>query len=277
MRSESISHIPLLDDYGRIVRIQSLHDLISPSSLPNPVIIMAGGKGKRLRPHTENCPKPMLLVDGKPMLEILINNFKSLSLTVSICQLIILRVKLLITSRMVVGLMSKSITLLRMNHLAPLVLFSLLPRTLDTPFLVTNGDVLTKLNPLNLLHFHNEHKSSATLCVREHITTIPYGVVQVKDIDLIGFEEKPSYRQLVNAGVYVIDPSLFTLIPPNQAIDMPSVLQLAQNSGHRVVVCPIHEYWIDVGRPAETLQQSQECPPMLNHYASCLNSCTRWI
>ena len=123
-----------------------------------------------------------------------------------------------------------------------------------------NGNVLTRLNPTQLLRFHSEQDAAATICVRDHVVSIPFGVVQTKDGELAGFEEKPSYHQLVNAGLYVINPQLLSLLPPNQKTDMPSLLQSAQHAGHRVAVCPIHEYWIDVGRP-ETLQQaSQEWP-----------------
>ena len=131
----------------------------------------------------------------------------------------------------------------------------LLPNSLSEPFLVLNGDVLTRFNPSQLLHFHREHQAQATLCVREHELKVPFGVVQTKGVELARFEEKPTYRKLVNAGVYLIDPQLIPLLRPHQSTDMPTLLQAAQEAGHRVAVCPIHEYWLDVGRP-ETLQQA---------------------
>ena len=90
----------------------------------------------------------------------------------------------------------------------------LLPSTVREPFLVMNGDVLTRLNPSQLLRFHVEHDAAGTLCVREHTTTVPFGVVQTNGVELAGFAEKPSYRQLVNAGVYVIDPQLLPSAAP---------------------------------------------------------------
>jgi len=131
----------------------------------------------------------------------------------------------------------------------------LLPSSVTEPFLVLNGDVLTRLNPRQLLQYHREHHANATLCVREHQLTVPFGVVDVKGVDLAGFEEKPTLRRLVNAGVYVIEPKLLPLIPQDEHFDMPTLLQSAQDAGHRVVVCPIHEYWIDIGRP-ESLQEA---------------------
>jgi NDP-sugar pyrophosphorylase family protein len=136
----------------------------------------------------------------------------------------------------------------------------LLPDSLREPFLVLNGDVLTRLNPSQLLHFHTEHQAQATLCVREHEITVPFGVVQTNGVELTGFEEKPTYRHLVNAGVYAIDPQLLSLLTPHRFTDMPGLLQSAQQAGHRVAVCPIHEYWIDVGRPETLLQAHSEWP-----------------
>ena len=133
----------------------------------------------------------------------------------------------------------------------------LLPDSIKEPFLVLNGDVLTRLNPLQLLHFHTDHQSQATLCVREHETTIPFGVVQTDGIDLAGFDEKPTYKYLVNAGIYVVNPELLALLPRHQFTDMPTLLLESQNSGYRVAVCPIHEYWLDVGRP-DSLSKAQD-------------------
>ena len=133
----------------------------------------------------------------------------------------------------------------------------LLPDDLSHPFLVMNGDVLTHFNHAQLLRFHAEHDAMSTICVREHTTTVPFGVVQTDGFELSSFEEKPSYRHLVNAGVYVLDPALLSLLHPNVSTDMPSLLKTAQQAGHRVTVCPIHEYWLDVGMP-ETLQQAHK-------------------
>ena len=131
----------------------------------------------------------------------------------------------------------------------------LLPDSVQEPFLVLNGDVLTRLDPIQLLNFHTDHQAMATLCVREHELTVPFGVVQTNGIELVSFEEKPTLCHQVNAGVYVIDPLLLSLLTPHQFTDMPSLLMAAQRALHRVAVCPIHEYWIDVGRP-ETLKQA---------------------
>ena len=255
MRRDVLRQIPVLDTEGRVVQLLLLQELLAPPQLPNAVVIMAGGKGTRLRPHTEHCPKPMLPVDGKPMLEILLeqciaSGFRQFYFSVNY-------LKEQIVEHFGDG-KGWGVTIDYLVEDEPLGTagsLQLLPRSLQQPFLVMNGDVLTRLNPSQLLRFHVEHKAAGTLCVREHTIKVPFGVVQTKGVELAGFEEKPSYCQLVNAGVYVIDPQLLPLLPPHQSTDMPTLLQSAQQAGHRVAVCPIHEYWIDVGRP-ETLEEA---------------------
>jgi dTDP-glucose pyrophosphorylase len=255
MRREGLRHIPVLDEQSRVVDILLLRDLVTPPLMSNAVVIMAGGKGTRLRPYTELCPKPMLLVGDQPMLEILLkqciaSGFRRFYLSVNY-------LKEQIMEHFADGT-RWGVTIKYLVENEPLGTagsLQLLPDALTEPFLVLNGDVLTRLNLSQLLRFHREHQAQATLGVREHELTVPFGVVQTDGVELAEFEEKPTYRHLVNAGVYVIDPQLLPLLPRHQATDMPSLLQVARQGGHRVVVCPIHEYWIDVGRP-ETLQQA---------------------
>jgi dTDP-glucose pyrophosphorylase len=260
MRREMLSQIPVLDAENRVIDLFSLQELLAPAQLPNAVVIMAGGKGTRLRPHTENCPKPMLPVGGKPMMEILLeqciaSGFRQFYMSVNY-------LKEQIINHFGDGkVWGVSIDyLVEDEPLGTAGSLQLLPGSVQVPFLVMNGDVLTRLNLSQLLRFHVEHEAAGTLCVREHITTVPFGVVRAKGVELSGFEEKPSYRQLVNAGMYVINPQLLPLLPPDHATDMPTLLQSAQRAGHRVAVCPIHEYWIDVGRPETLFQAHQEWP-----------------
>ena len=257
MRREVVGQIPVLDEQGRVIRLLLLQELLSPPQLSNAVVIMAGGKGTRLRPYTESCPKPMLLVGDKPMLEILLeqcieSGFRTFYFSVNYLK------EKIIEYFDDGSQWGVSIHYLVENEpLGTAGSLQLLPDSLSEPFLVLNGDVLTRFNPSQLLNFHREHQAQATLCVREHEQTVPFGVVQTNGVELARFEEKPTYRNLVNAGVYFIDPKLLLLLQPHQSTDMPSLLQAAQEAGHRVAVCPIHEYWLDVGLP-ETLQQAHQ-------------------
>ena len=260
MRKEVLRQIPVLDEKGRVVELLLLQELLNPQNLVNAVVIMAGGKGTRLRPHTEHCPKPMLPVGDKPMLEILLeqciaSGFRTFYFSVNY-------LKEQIVDYFENGARwGVSINYLVENEpLGTAGSLQLLPDSISEPFLVLNGDVLTRLNPTQLLDFHLENQAQATLCVREHEFTVPFGVVHTKGVELAGFVEKPTYRNQVNAGVYVIDPKLLALLPPHQFTDMPSLLLSAQESGYLVAVCPIHEYWLDVGRPETLLKAHREWP-----------------
>lgn len=255
MRREVLSQIPVLDSDGRVIELLLLQEFMQPQELPNAVVIMAGGKGTRLRPYTENCPKPMLSVDGKPILEILLEQF----IECGFCNFFfsVNYLKEHIINHFLDG-KKWGVSIQYLEETTPLGTggsLSLLPSNLAEPILVMNGDVLTRFNPNKLLNFHRHHMSSATVAVREHETTIPFGVVHSDGERLIGFDEKPTYRHLVNAGVYVLDPSMLVFLPKDRAIDMPDLIQDIQARSKKVCVCPIHEFWIDIGRP-ETLKEA---------------------
>jgi NDP-sugar pyrophosphorylase family protein len=120
---------------------------------------------------------------------------------------------------------------------------------------VINSDVLTKIDFSKLLSFHAEHCANATVCVRNHETLIPYGVVNTEDGQVYSFVEKPVLKHYVNAGIYVITPDLLDLLPVGGPIDMPQLLELALKEKLSVAAFPIHEYWIDAGLP-ETFEQA---------------------
>jgi len=132
---------------------------------------------------------------------------------------------------------------------------SLLPQKPTEPLLVLNGDVLTRVDYGRLLRFHDQHQAAATLCVREHTTQIPYGVVRMDDLHVLTLEEKPMLSHYVNAGIYLLDPALLDLVPQDRFFDMPTLLEKAIQRQHRVSAFPIHEYWLDVGHP-ETLERA---------------------
>jgi NDP-sugar pyrophosphorylase family protein len=132
---------------------------------------------------------------------------------------------------------------------------SLLPHRPDQPFLVLNGDVLTRVDYTHLLRFHAQHQSVATLCVREHSTQIPYGVVRMDDTKVVALEEKPALTHYINAGIYLLNPEVLDLVPKDAFLDMPQLLETAADQGKSVSAFPIHEYWLDIGHP-ETLERA---------------------
>ena len=206
MSNQLLKQIPVLDEDDRIVKLLLLDELLSPVELSNPVVIMAGGKGTRLRPYTEHCPKPMLRVVGKPMLEILLEQciskgFRTFYFSVNYLKE---HIKDFFGDGSRWGVSIQY--LVETKPLGTAGSLQLLPDSFEEPFLVLNGDVLTRLDLGQLLEFHLQHKAKATLCVREHETTVPFGVVQTEGVELVSFNEKPTYTHLVNAGIYIINP-----------------------------------------------------------------------
>lgn len=257
MQRETLHQIPTLDENGKVVHLFLLEDLIKPQMLPNSVVIMAGGEGRRLWPLTHDCPKPMLHVAGKPLLEIILKQcldagFEHFYFAVNY-------LKEQIQSYFQNGsAWGAYIQYLEEDKpLGTAGALSLLPQRPDHPFLVLNGDVLTRVDYTHLLRFHAEHQSTATLCVREHSTQIPYGVVRMDDLKVVELEEKPVLTHYVNAGIYLLNPDVLDLVPKHAFFDMPQLLETAAQQGKTVSAFPIHEYWLDVGHP-DTLDRAHK-------------------
>ena len=255
MQRETLQQIPALDETGKVVRLFLLNDWIKPQKLPNSVVIMAGGEGKRLRPLTKDCPKPMLQVAGKPLLEIILkqcldSGFENFYFSVNY-------LKEQVQSHFQDGsAWGARIQYLEEDKpLGTAGALSLLPQPPDHPFLVLNGDVLTRVDYEHLLRFHSDHQSDATLCIREHSTQIPYGVVRIDDVKVVALEEKPVLNHYVNAGIYILNPEVLDLVSKDTFLDMPQLLEAVAQQGKAVCAFPIHEYWLDIGHP-ETLERA---------------------
>ena len=128
----------------------------------------------------------------------------------------------------------------------------------ELPMVVMNGDLLTKVNFRHLLQYHQEHNCDATMCVREYSIQVPYGVVQLSDNHIQGIDEKPDHKFFVNAGIYVINPDMISLIPTSAQFDMPPLFENIISKGKKVAAFPLHEYWRDVGHVDQLNQANDE-------------------
>ncbi len=255
MRREMLHQIPAIDELGRVTRLHLLGDLLKPKALTNAVVIMAGGQGKRLRPLTESCPKPMLRVGGRPLLEIILEQcieagFHEFYFSVNYLKD---QIKDFFLDGDRWGV--KINYLEETEPLGTAGALSLLPKKLNEPFLVLNGDVLTKVDFSKLLRFHEEHASAATVCIREYSVQIPYGVVKLDDLSVLSLEEKPTYNHYVNAGIYLLQPESREFVAHGTFYDMPQLLSDLLQGNKAVRAYPIHEYWLDIGHP-ETLERA---------------------
>ena len=244
-----IQQIPVVDELNNVVGLHLWDEVAIPPLRDNLMVIMAGGKGTRLLPHTENCPKPMLTVSGKPMLEHIIERAKQEGFSHFV--LAINYLGHVIEEYFGDGnrLQVRIDYLKEQSPLGTAGALGLLSPRPTLPFAVTNGDVITDIHYGELLDFHSRHNAVATMAVRVHEWQHPFGVVQTNGIDIIGFEEKPVHRSHINAGVYVLEPEALRFLERDIRCDMPTLFERIQAKAMRTAAYPIHEPWLDVGRP----------------------------
>lgn len=249
MLANKIQQIPVVDDQRHVVGLHLWDQITTPQGRPNMMVIMAGGKGTRLRPHTEHCPKPMLLVSDRPMLEHIID--RAVSQGFNHFMLAIHYLGHMVEDYFGDGTkMNVRIEYIREDTpLGTAGALGLLTQQPQAPFVVTNGDVLTDINYADLLDFHIRQQAAATMAVRTHEWQHPFGVVQTNGLDIVGFDEKPINRTHINAGVYVLAPSALNELRADEHCDMPTLFERLRINGERTVAYPMHEPWLDVGRP----------------------------
>ena len=257
MQANKIHQLPVIDAERRVVGLHLLDELMIPTQRPNLMIIMAGGQGTRLRPHTENCPKPLLPVGGKPMLEHIIEQAKNEGFHHFV--LAIHYLGHMIEEYFGDGSRWQvNIDYLReQSPLGTAGAIGLLNPRPEPPFLVTNGDVLTDIRYGDLLDFHCRHGATATMAVRQHEWQHPFGVVRTRGVDIIGFDEKPVSRSHINAGVYALESSALDFLSFGEHCDMPTLFGRLQEKAERTIVYPMHEPWLDVGRPDDYKQANE--------------------
>jgi NDP-sugar pyrophosphorylase family protein len=253
-------HLPVIDTKGRIVNVVYLKD--PPKSLrkENRVVLMVGGKGSRLRPLTDDCPKPMLNVGNKPLLETILENFIEYGF-----YKFFLSVNY--KSEMIEDYFGDgakwdvNIQYLRENEsLGTAGALSLLPEKPKLPLIVMNGDLLTKINFQQLMEFHDEQEANATMCVRKYDLQVPYGVVtmDLENQEIRKISEKPVHSFFVNAGVYVLQPEMLSFIPDQKYYDMPSLFEHLIEKKYVTGAFPIHEYWLDIGQRDDLIRANGE-------------------
>jgi dTDP-glucose pyrophosphorylase/CBS domain-containing protein len=256
MRANVYSAIPVVDASHHVVGLHLLNELIAPQRRSNAMVIMAGGRGARLHPLTENCPKPLLPVGGKPMLEHIIERAKGEGITRFVIAVHYLghMIEAYFGNGERLGV---DVSYLREESpLGTAGALTLLHPAPTAPILVTNGDVLADIRYGELLDFHTDHAAVATMAVRLHEWQHPFGVVQTRGVDIVGFEEKPVMRSHINAGIYVLDPAALKALAVNEHCDMPSLFARLQAQGDRTIVYPMHEPWLDAGH-AEDLERAE--------------------
>jgi len=247
MNEHDINHLPVVDDHGDIIEFHLRRDLISEEQLGISAVIMAGGFGKRLLPLTENVPKPMLPVGDKPLLELTIqqlrrSGIRDVNLTTHY-----------LPENIVEHFGNGEDFGVRLNYVKednPLGTAGglRLMKRADGPFLVINGDILTGVPFREMLNYHRKFGAEMTVGVRKYEVQVPFGVVECEDVRITLLKEKPSITFFINAGMYLLEPTVCDYIPEGQRFDMTELIQKLIDEGKTVVSFPIVEYWLDIGQ-----------------------------
>ncbi len=260
MQTHSLLQLPIVDDAFRVVGIEMFQEIDSKPRADNWVFLMAGGFGKRLRPLTNDVPKPMLPISGKPILETIVESFVARGFH---------RFYIAVhykadTIKAHFGNGEKwNATIRYIEETTPLGTagaLGMLPDCDGLPLLMMNGDLLTKVPFQDLLDYHGQLGAAATLCGRRYNYQVPFGVIDAEGHDVRGIVEKPVHTCFVNAGIYVLSPEVVAAVPKGEAINMPDLLQDLMDRGRKVCVFPIHEYWLDIGRTDDFERAAREFP-----------------
>jgi len=247
MQARCIRHLPLLDEDGRVCELAVLDDILRQTELAVTGVIMAGGYGKRLMPLTEFVPKPMLPVNGRPLLEHTLDRLRQAGIrSVNVTTHYL-------SDSIVNHFQDGSGFGVRLNYFQeaePLGTAGALAKMSSgtEPLLVMNGDILTDVDVRSMLQFHREHTSDLTVGVRQYDIEVPFGVVETDGgVNVTAITEKPVLRHFINAGIYLVDPAMCRLVPQGQHFDMPDLIAAVIKAGGTVISFPVREYWLDIG------------------------------
>lgn len=246
MKTNIIRHLPLLDKEGRVADVIAIQDLLPDEDLQVKAVIMAGGFGKRLRPLTDTVPKPMLPVDGQPLLERMVERLRQSGISEIDVTTHYLPEKIIdhFGDGSDFGVRIRYVP--EEKPLGTAGSLRLLEKS-EEPLFVLNGDILTGVNFADMLDFHRQRKSVLTIGVRQFEFEVPYGVINATDGRVHELQEKPKYEFLVNAGVYLLEPGVRKLIPSSGRFDMTDLIEVLLKRDEFVVSFPIVEYWLDIG------------------------------
>ena len=256
--SKKLHQIPIVDDNGIVLDLKEIEELVEPKIKTSRVILMVGGLGTRLRPLTQDTPKPMLKVGNKPILQTIVEKFAEYGF-VNITMCVNFNASIIrdyFGDGKEFGVNIDYV--LEQKRMGTAGALSLLKERPSEPFFVMNGDLLTNVNFEHIFNYHTLHKATATMCVREYDYEVPYGVVKMNDNKITAIAEKPVQKFFVSAGIYMLSPEILDLIPQDEFYDMPTLFEKAIAQDKNVISFPIHEYWIDIGRLEEYQKANEE-------------------
>ena len=255
---KKLHQIPIIDDNNKVIGIKEIEELVKPQIKSNKVVLMVGGLGTRLKPLTDNTPKPMLKVGNKPILQTIVEKFAEYGY-VNIVMCVNYKSHIIedfFGDGSDFGVNIEYI--LEEQRMGTAGALSLLKSKPTEPFFVMNGDLLTNVNFEHLNDYHMANNAISTMCVREYDFQVPYGVVNLDNGKIISIEEKPVHKFFVSAGIYMLSPEVLDFIPENEFYDMPTLFEKLISENENAVSFPLREYWLDIGRIEEFEKANNE-------------------
>ena len=254
LRRMAIRSAPILDTDGRVTDLVTLNELIAPLERDTPAVIMAGGRGARLRPLTDRIPKPLISVSGEPLIEITTRRlvscgFRRIWITTHYRAN---DIEEHLNNGAHLGAEIRYITEPEPLGTAGAVRWVPVPST-DTPILVCNSDTLHSIDFGALIDHHVSSGAWVTLAVTQHVTEVPFGVVTIDDGLIRDMVEKPRRKDWVAAGVSVMTQQALSLFPEGKHLDVPTVISELLMKGLPVGAFESSGYWRDV-RNLDTLE-----------------------
>lgn len=247
MQERSVRQIPIVDAENRVISLATRDELLPNEALELQAVVMAGGFGMRLRPLTEQVPKPMLPVGDRPLLELIVEQLRQAGIRqVNVAT----HYKGEVIADHFGNGESFGVDIRYVQEDQPLGTagaLSLLEESTE-PLLVINGDILTRVDFRAMLNFHKEHNAELTVAVRQYDFRVPYGVIEADGEVVRGISEKPVVSQFINAGIYLLNPTVRRLIPNGEAYDIPNLISRLLEEGLSVICFPVREYWLDIGK-----------------------------
>ena len=252
MSSRGIQQLPLLNERHQVVDLMLLSELVKEKRLDAKAVIMAGGTGRRLRPLTADKPKPLLPVAGKPILQIIVEQLLDAGID-TVFILTHYKAEMIAEHFGEYTQNSSEVQLIREE--APLGTaggLRIIADQLDTPFILMNADVLTRLDFAELLAVHLRRQAAMTVGVKQQDLQIPYGVFESDDEGIVtNFAEKPVYSLRYNIGIYSLSPASLQYLPDSGPSDITDLIEKLLRSRERIVEYPVNDYWMDIGRMSD--------------------------
>lgn len=250
MQARAVRQIPIVTRDGRVIDVVTLGDLLPEQPRALQALVMAGGQGMRLRPLTEELPKPMLPVGGRPLMELIIDQLRDVGVNK-------VNIATHYQAQKIVDHFGDGagfgVNISYVNEEQPLGTGGALGlmQPPDDPVLVINGDILTDIDFRAMHAYHTEHEAKMTVAVRRYEVQVPYGVIECEGPYIRGLREKPEIGFFVNAGIYLLEPEVYRHIPANAHFNMTDLIEILMRDGETVVSFPVREYWLDIGQHAD--------------------------